>query len=235
MTAVSHPVSVLMSSKSFSPLVKICGIKQLEQAVAISELGADLLGLNFWPGSKRHLPPTEATVWRDAIPANTRLVGLFVNASADEVLHTARSAALDLVQLHGDESPEFCQQLQDRGLRIIKAFQVRDESSLDAIAAYPVKDILLDAYHPGQRGGIGQTFPWELAVSFRHQHPDRTLWLAGGLTPLNVGDAVRGVSPDVIDVAGGVESGTPGIKDLNKVRDLIHAVRDSSSPAIKDA
>lgn len=205
--------------------VKICGVTQRDQALAIAEMGADYLGLNFWPKSKRHLPLASAAVWAHEIPKSTKLVGLFVNADANEVLDTAASVGLSLVQLHGDETPDYCAALIKRGLSVIKAIQVKDESSLDGIAAYPVQDILLDAYHPGQRGGIGETFPWRLAQAFKQLYPERNLWLAGGLTPENVAEAVRGVHPMVVDVASGVEDTTPGVKSLGKVRRFIDAAR----------
>jgi phosphoribosylanthranilate isomerase len=205
--------------------VKICGVTQRDQALAIAELGADYLGLNFWPQSKRHLPPASAAAWSPDIPKTTKLVGLFVNADANEVLDTAASVGLAFVQLHGDETPDYCSNLIERGLHVIKAIQVKDESSLQNIAAYPVQDILLDAYHPGQRGGIGETFPWRLAQAFKQLYPERNLWLAGGLTPENVAEAVQGVHPMVVDVASGVEDTTPGVKSLEKVNRFIRATR----------
>jgi phosphoribosylanthranilate isomerase len=202
-------------------MAKICGVTQRDQALAIAELGADYLGLNFWPKSKRHLPLASAVTWAREIPRTTKLVGLFVNADANAVLDTAASVGLSLVQLHGD----YCADLIERGLSVIKAIQVRDESSLDGIAAYPVQDILLDAYHPGMRGGIGETFPWRLAQAFKQLYPERNLWLAGGLTPENVAHAVQGVQPMVVDVASGVENATPGVKSLEKVKRFIEAAR----------
>lgn len=202
---------------------KICGVTQRDQAVAIAELGADYLGLNFWPKSKRHLPPASAAVWSREIPQTTKLVGLFVNAEAAFVLETAASVGLAYVQLHGDETPDYCTGLIERGLKVIKAIQVRDESSVDGIAAFHVQNILLDAYEPGMRGGIGHTFPWRLAREFTQRYPERHLWLAGGLTPENVAEAVAGVHPLVVDVASGVEDATPGVKNLEKVRRFIEA------------
>lgn len=191
----------------------------------IAELGADFLGLNFWPQSKRHIPLQAAQAWAAEVAAQTALVGLFVNHGMDEVRRTVDEAHLSYAQLHGDESPAECAGLVAAGISVIKAFQVRDASSLDAIAAYEVNDILLDAYHPGQRGGIGQTFPWDLALAFKERYPERILWLAGGLTPDNIAEAVQGVRPQVVDVAGGVEDGTPGIKSLEKVTSFIQQAR----------
>ena len=107
------------------------------------------------------------------------------------------------------------------GLRVIKAFQIKDESSLDLISKFPIKDILLDAYHPSERGGLGETFPWALAKTFKQRYPARNLWLAGGLKPENIGEAVQGVSPYAVDVASGVEADAAGIKDMEKVAQFI--------------
>jgi phosphoribosylanthranilate isomerase len=206
-------------------LIKICGVTQREQALAIAGLGADFMGINFWPGSKRYLPLEKAAEWLKDVPPSTRLVGVFVNpdpAYLDEVLSTG---LLSLVQLHGDEFPDYCASVASRGVRVLKAFQVRDEASLDQIQSYAVTDILLDAYHPHERGGVGETFPWELAIAFAQRFPERSLWLAGGLVAENVGQAVTGVSPYAVDVASGVESGTPGVKDMDKVARFIRAAR----------
>jgi phosphoribosylanthranilate isomerase len=207
--------------------VKICGVTQREQALAIAELGADFLGINFWPGSKRYLPLEKAVGWMKDVPSSTRLVGVFVNPDpryVDEVLSTGM---LSHVQLHGDESPEYCAAIAERGAEVLKAIRVLDEKSLESIDAYELQHVLLDAYHPIERGGSGETFPWQLAVAFKHRFPDRLLWLAGGLVSENVNAAIRGVGPFVVDVASGVESGTPGVKDLEKVAKFIREARSS--------
>jgi phosphoribosylanthranilate isomerase len=209
--------------------IKICGVTRRDQALAIAELGADFLGINFWPKSKRYLPLEEAVGWMREVPASVRLVGVFVNPDMEYVDEVASTGLLSHIQLHGDETPEDCAALAERGSHVMKAFQVRDEASLDAIAAYAVADVLLDAYHPQERGGIGEKFPWELAVSFKRRYPDRLLWLAGGLTPGNVGEAVRGVGPYAVDVASGVEGTTPGVKDMKKVEGFIRAARAAVS------
>jgi phosphoribosylanthranilate isomerase len=210
--------------------VKICGVTQREQAMAIAEMGADFLGLNFWPQSKRYLRPEAASAWAAQVPRTTTLVGLFVNASSDDIRRTADALGLTHVQLHGDEPPEFCADLAASNYHVIKAIQVRDESSLDAIARFPVQDILLDAYHPGLRGGIGEAFPWELAAKFKKRYQERRLWLAGGLTPDNVAVAVHGVGPYAVDVASGVEDAMPGIKNLDKVRRFIEGAGRMTKP-----
>jgi phosphoribosylanthranilate isomerase len=205
--------------------VKICGVTLREQAMAIAALGADYMGINLWKGSKRYLALEKAMTWMAEVPSPTRLVGVFVNPDHAYVAEAVSTGVLSFVQLHGDESPEFCAELAERGVRVLKAIQVRDEASLDAIEAYAVNDILLDAYHPQERGGIGEKFPWELAVAFKRRFPERNLWLAGGLTPENIAEAVRGVHPDVVDVASGVESGAPGVKDMEKVARFIREAK----------
>ena len=211
-----------------STLVKICGITSRQQAVAIADLGADFIGVNFWPQSKRFLkldPVQDLIEWKRALPGRTQIIGVFVNPPDDhEFFHLE---ALDGIQLHGEESPQFCAALTARGFRVIKAFQVRDEASLARIADYDVDDILLDAYAPDERGGSGRTFPWALALRFKEMFPQRRLWLAGGLTPENVAEAAHGVQPYAVDVASGVETGTPGVKDLAKVERFIRSGRSS--------
>jgi phosphoribosylanthranilate isomerase len=208
--------------------VKICGVTQREQALRIAEMGADFIGINFWPGSKRYLELEKAVAWMAEVPSPTRLVGVFVNPDNGYLGEIISTDMLAYVQLHGDESPEFCDSVLKRGVRVLKAVQVRDEASLEAIGDYPVQDILLDAYHPQERGGIGAKFPWELAVMFKRKYPEKKLWLAGGLTAENVAEAVRGVSPHSVDVASGVESGTPGIKDMEKAVSFIRAARTAT-------
>jgi phosphoribosylanthranilate isomerase len=160
---------------------------------------------------------------------------VFVNPDHAYVNEAVSTGLLSHVQLHGDESPEFCAELAERGARVLKAFQVRDEASLDAIEKYAVNDILLDAYHPQERGGIGETFPWALALAFKRKYAERKLWLAGGLTSVNVGEAVRGVRPHVVDVASGVEAGAAGVKDMEKVARFIREARRTGTDAPKQS
>ncbi len=206
------------------PFVKICGITQRDQALQIAALGADYLGINFWPESKRYLP-LERAGWLSEIPKPTALVGVFVNPDISYIQEIISTHQVPFIQLHGDESPDFCASVIRLGLRVIKAFQVRDESSLDLISKYPVKDILLDAYHPSERGGLGETFPWPLALTFKQRYPNRNLWLAGGLKPENITQAVQGVQPYAVDVASGVEAGVAGVKDMGKVSEFIQGAR----------
>lgn len=212
--------SVLLSQRA----VKICGVTQREQALGIAGLGADFIGINFWPQAKRYLPLEKAD-WLSEIPATTTIVGVFVNADPAYLREVAATGLISHLQLHGDESPDFCAMLAEEGHSLIKAFQVRDAGMLDQIADYPVKDILLDAYHPEQRGGSGETFPWDLALQFKQKYPNRSLFLAGGLHADNVADAVRSVRPYAVDVASGVEDDRPGFKNLAKVARFIEQAK----------
>lgn len=209
--------------------MKICGVTLRDQALAIAELGADYLGINLWPHSKRYLPLEKALEWMKDVPKTTQLVGVFVNPDPGYAQEAMATGLLSYIQLHGDETPEFCADLTARGARVLKAIQVRDEASLDAIGDFSVHDILLDAYHPQARGGIGETFPWSLALEFKQRYPERSLWLAGGLTPDNVAEAVQGVHPHAVDVASGVESGIPGVKDMEKVAQFIRGAKPAAA------
>jgi phosphoribosylanthranilate isomerase len=207
--------------------IKICGITTPDQAQAIIDLGADALGINFWPKSKRYLSLSQARVWLPRFHLSTHLVAVLVNpepALLDDLLTS--SPLVHTLQLHGDESPALVTGLMQRGIRVIKALQVRDATSLDAIADFPCTDILLDAYNPGLYGGAGEPFPWHLATLAKQRFPEKRLILSGGLTPENVAQAVQQTRPTAIDVASGVESG-PGIKDLAKVKAFIQNARQA--------
>lgn len=206
------------------PRVKICGVTRRDQALESAQLGADFIGVNFWPRSKRFTPPSDAA-WLTTLPETTTRVGVFVNPSIKEIETVAAANLVSVFQLHGDETPEFCAALDDLGLKVVKAFQVRDEASLPRIADYALNDILLDAFHERERGGTGDTFPWALALRFKELFPQRRLWLAGGLTAENVAGAVRRVQPFAVDVASGVEDGVPGVKNMDKVAAFIRAAR----------
>ncbi len=202
--------------------VKICGITREDDAARVAEAGADYLGLNFWPGSKRHVTVARAAALgraaRAARPA-VALVGLFVDQPEDEIVAAAAALALDVVQLHGDEPPAAVAALTARGLTVWKAHAVRDAGDVAGLAAWPAAAHLLDAPSPG-RGGSGTRFDWGLAaaaVAAGHR-----VVLAGGLTPDNVAAAIARVRPFAVDVASGVES-APGVKDLDRVRAFLAA------------
>lgn len=201
--------------------VKICGITSAEDARAVAAAGADALGINFWPKSKRYIPMDSARAWLPDV--QVARVGVFVNATLAEVTAIMESGLIDYAQLHGDEPPEFAQALADLGHPLIRAIGVKDETSLAGLRDYPVEAILLDAYCPGEYGGVGQVFDWKLARKVVEENPDRRIILAGGLSPENIADAIGAVSPFAVDIASGVES-APGVKDLMKVQQLIGRV-----------
>lgn len=208
--------------------MKICGITREEQAQQIIDLGADALGLNFWPKSKRYLP-LDNTAWLPALKDQTTLVAVLVNADARTLDTLIDQQLVHILQLHGDETPDQVAALQDRGATVIKALAVRDNESLASIGHYPCETILLDAYNPGLYGGTGETFPWDLALRAKQMFPDKRLILSGGLTPANVRRAIQETHPVAVDVASGVES-SPGIKDLCMVREFVAQVRAVSTP-----
>lgn len=200
--------------------VKICGVTRPEDAALAAALGARYVGLNFWPGSKRFVSVDEGRAIARAVPPGVLKVGVFVNASADDIELVAMQVGLDLVQLHGDETPEECAALP---LRWLRALRMGGAADLDALASYPgAEAILLDAPSAGY-GGSGRTFDWSLAAR-AVAVSSRPIFLAGGLTPDNVAAAVAAVHPFAVDVAGGVES-APGIKDPDKLRRFLESVK----------
>ena len=186
--------------------VKICGITNLEDALMAAEAGADALGFVLFRGSQRYVSPEQAASIIQRLPSFVQTVGLFVNEQLATVNTTADRCGLDVVQLHGEESPDFCRTVNRR---IIKAFRVKDASSLDEMTQYSVAACLLDSWSPTAHGGTGTVFNWEIAATAAASH---TIVLAGGLTPENVTSAVAAVKPYAVDVSSGVEK-RPGIKD----------------------
>ncbi|TDU70627.1 phosphoribosylanthranilate isomerase [Prosthecobacter fusiformis] len=206
------------------PAIKICGITQEQQARDIISLGADALGINFWPKSKRYLPVEKASLWLPELRAETTLVAVLVNPDRPLLDLLIQESLVHILQLHGDESPTEVGQLLDAGAHVIKALQVRDRESLEQIGSFPCDTILLDAFNPGLYGGTGETFPWELAVIAQEQFPEKKIILSGGLTPANIREAILQTHPAGVDVASGVES-APGIKDLTMVQEFIEQAR----------
>jgi len=198
--------------------IKICGITNLEDALASADSGADALGFNFYKKSPRCIEPEKAAEIIAQLPPFVMPVGIFVNEREEKIREIQQTACLQALQFHGDESPEFCQRF---GGRVIKAFQVKDKESLKNMAHYHVGAFLLDSYRDGVRGGTGVTFDWHLAVVAK---TFGKVILAGGLTPENVAEAVKLVQPYGVDVAGGVEK-EKGIKDHAKIKKFIAEVR----------
>lgn len=198
--------------------VKICGVTSLSDAVACVELGADLLGLNFWPGSRRRCAEDVARDVVREVGGCAEVVGVFVDAPVDEVRRVREATGIRWVQLHGDEPPGAVEAL---GPEAYKALRVGGEPVGATAARYPGERLLLDASVPGMIGGTGRTFDWSLAQALAQ---GRDLLLAGGLVPENVAEAVRAVRPWAVDVASGVER-APGQKDLARVKAFVDAAR----------
>jgi phosphoribosylanthranilate isomerase len=219
--------------------IKICGVTSVDDARAVAAAGADAIGLNFYAGSPRFLPLERAQHVAANIPANVLRVGLFVDAPAETICGAYDALGLDLIQLHGDEPPEFLAELGDRP--VMRAFRVGAEG-LRPVADYlgrcrelgtvPAM-VLVDAFVADQRGGTGKTADWDALVAERHLLGDAKLVLAGGLTPDNVADAIRRVRPDAVDTASGVES-SPGQKDHDAVRRFVAAARQAFRELISD-
>jgi phosphoribosylanthranilate isomerase len=203
--------------------VKICGITNLADAQAAAEAGADALGFVFYEKSPRFVSMKTAAEIAKQLPPFITRAGVFVNPAGELVLKAIAECGLNLLQFHGDEPPEFCMQF---GLMSMKAFRIRDAGSLKELPKYKTDAWLLDAYSSDTLGGTGAVFNWDLAVEA--QKTGRPIFLAGGLTPENVADAVRKVQPFGVDVSSGVES-SPGKKDHAKVRAFINAVKTAAS------
>ena len=198
--------------------VKICGLTNLEDARVAIDAGAHALGFIFFAGSPRHVTPPAAARIISQLPPFVSKVGVFVNESFDSILQVSRTTGIDAIQLHGDETPELCEALKREGLKVIKAFRMKDQSSLPSVQSFSVSAFLLDSYVPGQLGGTGAKFNWDLAIQAAAF--GTPIILAGGLVPENVRDAVAKVAPYGVDVSSGVES-APGTKDHAKVRAFI--------------
>ncbi|MGF1488504.1 MAG: phosphoribosylanthranilate isomerase [Prochloraceae cyanobacterium] len=208
--------------------VKICGITKAEQAKAIAELGATALGFICTSKSPRYISPAKIAEIVAELPSEIDKIGVFVNADRNEIKKVVDLAGLSGVQLHGDESPEFCQQIKSDlpQLETIKAIALKTRESLSVVKVYLncVDTLLLDAYHPKMRGGTGKAIDWEILKEFRSPLP---WFLAGGLTPENISLALSQTQPSGIDLSSGLER-VPGDKDLNKVKDLFKKIKSQS-------
>ena len=201
--------------------VKICGMTQLKDALFAVEQGVDAVGFIFYKKSPRAVTMKTVREIIKKLPPLVETVGVFVNESAERVNKMADYCGLDLVQLHGEESPAFCRKIRRR---VIKAFRVKDLQSIKQLAKFPVSGFLLDTFSDNLHGGTGKTFDWNLALPAKKMGP---VILAGGLTPRNILQAVRQVRPYGVDVCSGVEK-SPGIKDLEKVRTFLKNIRSGS-------
>jgi phosphoribosylanthranilate isomerase len=208
--------------------VKICGITNWADARRAVEAGADFLGFNFYPKSSRYIAPAAARRIVQRLPDAVASVGVFVNEPEREMLAIARQVGLDYVQLHGDETAEVVSRMR-RSFRVIKAIRVRDSFRVSQLASFGrASSILLDGFDAHLRGGTGKSFNWKLAKSAGRK---RQIFLAGGVTPENVAEAVSAARPFAIDVCSGVES-SPGKKDAARMRALVAAVRRIDTPGL---
>ena len=201
-------------------VVKICGITNLGDALAAVAAGADALGFNFYKPSPRYLTPQGAREIIEQLPDSILTVGVFVNEELDTVRAIAEEAGLKALQLHGDESPEYCRELAD--YYVIKTFAVSDNFDIHAPQKYQVEAIMLDTKHNSLRGGTGRVFEWSVAQQAALSLPK--LFLAGGLSPENVKNAVEIVRPFAVDTCSALED-TPGKKNPERMRVFINTVR----------
>jgi phosphoribosylanthranilate isomerase len=212
--------------------VKICGITNLADARAAIAAGADMLGFNFYRPSPRFIEPQDAQTMIEtlraeikALPRTVTMVGVFVNEPAESIVRIVEEAGVAAIQLHGDESVEFCRELKtllpDRFL--IKAIRARGEGVTERAAEYSVDAIMLDAFDAELHGGTGRTIDWQLARHTREAVP--RLFLAGGLSPENVGEAIAAVQPYAVDACSALES-SPGRKDAERMDAFVRAVRN---------
>ena len=208
--------------------IKVCGVTLADDAAAVAAAGVDFIGLNFWPKSKRYLAPERAPMITAVARAagTAKLVGVFVDAYVDDVLAVTSRVDLDVIQLHGDETPEACKRIAAAVYRPVwKALPIASARDVEHLDAWPADALLFDAPTPG-RGGSGKAFDHGLARLARERYPALRVVLAGGLTPETVATAIAQVQPWAVDVASGVEAG-PGVKDRAKLAAFIAAVRSA--------
>jgi phosphoribosylanthranilate isomerase len=204
--------------------IKICGLTTPQDAWAAIEFGADALGFNFFPGSKRYVGSQPC--WIAELPDSIEKIAVLVNPEFAETKELAGKLGIAAVQLHGSESPEFCRRLRDEGVRFEKAVPVRGFGSLTNCPDFFTRTVLLDSNQAGEFGGSGRIFPWELAQSFVEANPALRVVVAGGLTPENVAEAVATVRPFGVDVTTGVEA-APGRKNYDRLQAFIAAAREA--------
>lgn len=202
-------------------VVKVCGITNERDAVMAADAGATVIGFVFFPPSGRYVEPSAAARIAEELPPDVLKAGVFVNQEIGFVRRAVEEAGLDIVQVHGDETPEFCRQIGGRHMRAVR---VKDAESLKQVEKYDSEFVLLDTFSEQRFGGTGKRFDWELLRDF--DLGGKKLFLSGGLNPENVGEAVRTVRPYAVDVCSGVEK-TVGKKDPEKVKRFIREAQMS--------
>ena len=201
-------------------LVKICGLTSLQEALQCAEAGADAIGINFYPKSRRYHALEDASLWLTRLPAELVRVAVLVNAPAGELHRIATSGLIDVLQFHGDEPPEILTAARRYGLPVIKALPLLPDTSIASLQAWPADALLLDAYAPGTYGGTGHTIDWTHAADVIANLAPFPVILSGGLTADNIHAAISRTHPAGVDAASGVEL-FPGRKDPDKVRAFI--------------
>jgi phosphoribosylanthranilate isomerase len=207
--------------------IKICGITRIEDALCAAECGVDAVGFIFHPPSPRYVTSERAKAIIAELPEGIVKVGVFVNRPVEEVEQTAEACGLDVIQVHGDESPAYCRRFPPG--RIIKAVSPRTPEELQMLADYEVRAFLVDARDAGRYGGTGKRADWELAARVGESHP---LILAGGLDADNIAEALAAVGPGAVDINSGCES-APGIKDHDRMRRIVRMTRDMTRGMIR--
>jgi len=203
--------------------IKICGITNLDDALAAADLGVDFLGFVFSEKSPRQIKIKDAIAIIKSLPSSVSTVGLFVDQEELAVKMIFDKCRLDYFQFHGGESPDYCKRVKEKG-KVIKAFRIKEERSIEDLANYDVEMYLLDAYNEDKFGGTGAVFNWDLAVKANKY--DRPIIIAGGLNPENVVRALQKVRPYGVDVSSGVEK-SPGKKDAQLMKKFIQQVRSA--------
>ena len=213
------------TKSNIHPQIKICGITQVDHALQCAELGADAIGCVFFPKSPRHVSDDKAREISDALPNHVTSVGVFVGKTYQEIMEKVENCNLRAVQLHEKESPELVQRLRAKNLIVIKALFIDGTPSLEDVKSYEASGFIVECSGGPLPGGNALTWNWDKARAFGDEHP---LILAGGLSPENVKQAIQDSMPDAVDVSSGVES-SPGIKDLDKIKTFIAAVRQAKT------
>jgi phosphoribosylanthranilate isomerase len=203
-------------------LVKVCGITNLEDALCAVDAGAGALGFNFYMPSPRYIEPGSAREIIEKLPKRILTVGVFVNEENERVKSAATEAGVTALQLHGDESPQYCAEFKE--WYVIKAFSVGEDFDANTAVDYPVKAVMIDARHKTLRGGTGLLSDWSIAKRIREL--GKPLFLAGGLSPDNVGEAITVVKPYAVDACSALEE-RPGKKNQQRVEAFVRAVQEA--------
>jgi phosphoribosylanthranilate isomerase len=204
------------------PKIKICGITTVNQAKQIAAMEVNALGFILYKKSPRYIAPTKVKEILQRLSPLIKSVGVFVDEPIEKISNIYQTSGLDTVQLSGGETPEYCQELSQRGVSWIKSFRIKNDVDEEELERYGREYILLDAWSADEFGGTGKTFDWKLIENLQQKFK---IILAGGINPNNVAKAVRLLEPYAIDVSSGVET-SPGVKSLDKIEQLITRVNE---------